>query len=67
MQQYYVITLHSDFARVLEWVRLHGLEHECHLARTRFWVPEGAIRTEFLLRFGHCTASVESPDPLHFL
>jgi hypothetical protein len=29
------------------------------LNRTRFWVPDGIIMTEFLLKFIHCCPTVE--------
>ena len=41
---------------VFTFIRIHNLSFEAHLNRTRFWVPEGMVLTEFLLRFGdRCT------------
>ena len=36
---------------LLEFIQQHKLAHELHLNRTRFWIPEGPVLTEFLLRF----------------
>ena len=48
------------FARTLAFIRQHTLAHELHLNRVRFWIPEGAVLTEFLLRFEHvCPVSPE--------
>ena len=41
----------TNLARAIEFIQQHNLAHELHLNRTRFWVPEGAILTEFYLRF----------------
>lgn len=40
-----------NLARAIEFIQQHELKHELHLNRTRFWVPEGPILTEFYLRF----------------
>ena len=36
---------------LIEFIEQHKLKHEIHLNRTRFWIPEGPILTQFLLRF----------------
>jgi hypothetical protein len=41
----------TNLERAIEFIQQHALQHELHLNRTRFWVPEGAILTEFYLRF----------------
>ena len=41
----------TNLERAIEFIQQHNLAHELHLNRTRFWVPEGAILTEFYLRF----------------
>ena len=33
------------------FIQQHQLAHELHANRTRFWIPEGPVLTEFLLRF----------------
>jgi hypothetical protein len=54
-RQYAIYTLDPNFRYCLEWVGQHNLQWEPHLNRTRFWVPEGPLLTEFLLRWGqHC-------------
>jgi hypothetical protein len=57
MHHYYVLSSHPQFLAVFTFIRVHGLEFSAHLNRTRFWVPEGEIFTEFALRFAeHCKA-----------
>ena len=41
----------TNLERAIEFIQQHELQHELHLNRTRFWIPEGAILTEFYLRF----------------
>ena len=36
---------------LFEFIQQHDLKHELHLNRTRFWIPEGPVLTEFYLRF----------------
>ena len=60
MRHYYVLNRDSRATEVFEFIRDHQLRVEVHLVRTRFWVPEGSVLTEFLLRFGDC---VEQVDP----
>lgn len=61
MRHYYILTLDPHLAEVINFILRHELAYELHLNRTRFWVPNGAILTEFLLRFDHCCPRVE-PD-----
>jgi hypothetical protein len=51
MNQYCVYTRDDRFLEVVEWVSNKKLKFEPHLNRTRFWVPEGIIMTEFLLKY----------------
>jgi hypothetical protein len=41
----------TNLTRAIEFIRQHDLRCEVHLNRTRFWVPEGPVLTEFYLRF----------------
>lgn len=59
MTEYYILTLDPHIRSVIEFITAHDLTYELHLNRTRFFVPEGAITTEFLLRFSHCCARVD--------
>ena len=58
-REHYILTQHPDFADVLTWVGSFPLQCEFHLNRTRFWVPEGTIYTEFALRWGHACPPVD--------
>lgn len=51
MKQFAVFTHDPNLATVLEFVRTHDLKHEIHLNRTRIWIAEGPVLTEFVLRF----------------
>jgi hypothetical protein len=63
MRQYYVLTQDPNIAQVFEFIQHHKLECSVHLNRTRFWVPDGTVLTEFVLRFGdHCAYVDESLD-----
>ena len=53
LTQFAILTQDPHFKQALEFVQQHSLEHQVHLNRIRFWVPHGAILTEFLLRFDH--------------
>ena len=62
-RQYYILTQHPACASVFEFIRDHKLACEVHLNRTRFWVPEGSVLTEFILRFSDsCPYVDESLD-----
>jgi hypothetical protein len=55
IRQYAVYTQSPQFRDCLIWVEQHELQYELHLNRTRFWIPEGPLLTEFLLRWAlHC-------------
>jgi hypothetical protein len=64
MRQYYILTLDPRASEVFNFIRDHKLTIEVHLNRTRFWVPEGSVLTEFLLRFGDCCPYVDSSADL---
>jgi hypothetical protein len=51
VKQFAVFSSDPNLERALEFIEQHSLRHEIHLNRTRFWVPEGAVLTEFYLRF----------------
>lgn len=51
MRQYYILNMNPRALEVFEFIRHHNLTVEVHLNRTRFWVPEGSVLTEFVLRF----------------
>jgi hypothetical protein len=58
-RQYYILTLDPRAGEVFCFIRDHKLAVEVHLNRTRFWVPEGSVLTEFLLRFSLCCPYVD--------
>jgi hypothetical protein len=49
--QYCVYTRDERFLEVAEWITKNNIKFERHLNRTRFWVPDGSVLTEFLLRY----------------
>ena len=51
VKQFAVFSSDPNLESALEFIRTHNLRHEIHLNRTRFWVPEGPVLTEFYLRF----------------
>jgi hypothetical protein len=59
MTQHYILTHDLQFSDVVNWVAENNIEYEIHLNRTRFWVPDGPVKTEFLLKFIHCCPTVE--------
>ena len=59
MPQYYILNQDARAQEVFNFIREHQLAVEVHLNRTRFWVPEGAVLTEFLLRFADTCPSVD--------
>ena len=59
MRHYYVLNLDPRAAEVFEFIKAHKLTCEVHLNRTRFWVPDGSVLTEFLLRFSECVCLVD--------
>jgi hypothetical protein len=59
MRQYYVLTTSPRLESIFEFIQHHNLTLEVHLNRTRFWVPEGTVLTEFLLRFSTVATLVD--------
>ncbi len=59
MKHYCVYTRDPNFEAVLDWLGANSLNYEVHLNRTRFWVPENHVLTDFLLRFCHCCHEVD--------
>ena len=51
LYEFFVLTRDTEFINVGRWIAHNRLQHEVHLNRTRFWVPEGPLLTEFLLRW----------------
>ena len=59
MSQYYILTLDPRAGEVFKWIMDRDIPREVHLNRTRFWVPEGVLYTEFQLRFSDCCPQVD--------
>jgi len=59
MRQYYILTLDPRAGEVFNFIRDHAIKVDVHLNRTRFWVPEGSVLTEFVLRFSDCCPYVD--------
>lgn len=59
MRHYSIASQHPDFLSVFTFIRIHNLQFEAHLARTRFWVPDGIVLTEFLLRYAESCVMVD--------
>jgi hypothetical protein len=59
MRHYYIFNRDPRATELFDFIRDHRLAVEVHLNRTRFWVPEGTVLTEFLLRFGECAHHVD--------
>lgn len=51
MKQFAVFTHDPNLESAIDFIRQHELDHEIHLNRVRFWIAEGPVLTEFLLRF----------------
>jgi hypothetical protein len=64
MRHYYVLTQDPRIGDVFNFIDYHKLRFEVHLNRTRFWVPEGSVLTEFVLRFGTCCTYVDESKDL---
>lgn len=62
MQQYAVYTMDPNFLEVVKWINLHKLKYEPHLNRTRFWIPEGPMLVEFLLKWQEQCPKVEESN-----
>lgn len=61
MRHYYINTTDTRFSDVIMWIHRRDVRYSLHLARVRFWVPEGPLLTEFLLNFADACSLV---DPL---
>ena len=59
MRQYYILNLDPRSELVFEFIASHTLRVHVHLTRTRFWVPEGIVHTEFAILFGDCCLPVD--------
>lgn len=64
MKQYCIFTQDPNIKEVFNWICANNLKSEVHLNRTRFWVPNGPIMTEFLLRYGYSCPEVEPTEDL---
>lgn len=64
MREYYILTLDPRAREVITWIVDHNITCDVHLNRTRFWVPEGVLSTEFHLRFSDCCPPVDPADDL---
>ena len=63
MLQYCVYTWHKQFGEVIQWITQNNIKFEVHANRTRFWVPGGAVSTEFLLKYTNvCSLIKERTD-----
>ena len=62
MHQYYVLTRDRHYIQVGKWIAHNGIPHEIHLNRTRFWIPEGPLLTEFLLRWADVCPRVDATE-----
>ena len=49
MYQYAVYTHDPNLETISKWIIDNELRYEIHLNRTRFWIAEGPLLTEFLL------------------
>ena len=62
MHQYYVLTRDLHYIQVGKWIAHNKIPHEVHLNRTRFWIPEGPLLTEFLLRWADVCPRVDATE-----
>ena len=51
MLQFALANQDPKLGDLIAFIQQHDLKHELHLNRTRFWIPEGPVLTEFYLRF----------------
>ncbi len=61
LHEFYILTRSLDYIPVGRWLAHNRIKHEVHLNRTRFWIDEGPLLTEFLLRWQDSCPPV---DPL---
>lgn len=59
LHQYYILNRDPRVGELFEFIGQHQLRCEVHLNRTRFWVPEGSVFTEFALRFSEACPPVD--------
>lgn len=59
MRHYCVYTADPRCSEVFKFIHKHNLRFELHLTRTRFWVSEGPVLTELMLRFSECVHRVD--------
>jgi hypothetical protein len=59
MHHYYILNSDPRAYEVFDFIAHHKIACEVHLNRTRFWVPSGAVYTEFVLRFSDCAHYVD--------
>ena len=62
MNQYCIYTRDDRFLEVAEWITSNQIKFEPHLNRTRFWVPNGILMTEFLLKYSEVCSKVLDED-----
>jgi hypothetical protein len=58
MKQYCVYTRDEKFLEVAKWISKNKIKFEPHLNRTRFWIPDGILMTEFLLKYSEICPAV---------
>ncbi len=58
MHQFCVYSQDPKFLEISRWLTGNNIKREFHLNRTRFWIPEGKILTEFLLKYGEICPQV---------
>jgi hypothetical protein len=51
--QFALLNRDPQLRDLFEFIKQHDLAHEVHANRTRFWISDGPVLTEFLLRFEH--------------
>ncbi len=59
MLQYCVYNQDPHLLEVAEWISQNNIKHEIHLNRTRFWVPQGPMLTEFLLKYSDICPQIQ--------
>ncbi len=59
MRHYCVYTVEPRANEVFAFIHKHNIRFELHLTRTRFWVSEGPVLTELMLRFSDCVHMVD--------
>ena len=56
---WYVLTRSPYYAAILQFIMANKIPFEAHANRTRFWLPPGAVYTQFLLQWAEHCARVE--------